>query len=226
MSKNPIRISNEEPWLVAFDCDGTLTTSAYRSSWHVVHKYFDTWETIGEPALRRFVEGKITYQDFCLIDAGAWVNRHEEEFQAALNNIELRPGVEKMLSFFQQHGCILVIISMGLSDIVERIANKYNFDFWIANEIVRRNQRITGEVIINVAFQKKGAILEQLLRQYNISQTNSIAFGDTSSDTSLFKVAGTAIAIQPSSSNLADMADFVYHDNDLSNLVEFFFRFD
>lgn len=226
MSKNPNRISNKQPWLVAFDCDGTLTTSAYRSSWHVVHKHFGTWETVGEPALRRFVEGKITYQEFCLLDAGAWVDRHENEYQAALNNIELRPGIEKVMSFFQQHGCILAIISMGLSDIVGRIATQYNFDFWVANEIVRRNQRITGEVVINVEFQKKGAILEELLKQFNISSNNSIAFGDTSSDISLFKVAGTAIAIEPSSSKVAEAADFVYHDKDLSNLVDFFFRFD
>ncbi|MFW9780168.1 MAG: HAD family hydrolase [Candidatus Heimdallarchaeota archaeon] len=226
MVHRQINISKKETWLVAFDCDGTLTTSASRSSWQVVHKYFGTWKSIGKPALERFMKNEISYQEFCIIDAGAWVNRHEKEYQAALNSVELREGIDKVMSFFKQNGCILAIISMGLSDIVASIATRFNVDFWIANEIVRRNHRITGEVIINVEYQKKGRILGNLLNRFNISPHNSIAFGDSGSDISMLKMAGTSIAIEPSSSKVAEAADFVYQDNDLSNLLDFFTQFD
>ncbi|MFW9855829.1 MAG: HAD family hydrolase [Candidatus Thorarchaeota archaeon] len=222
MVRRQFNISKEEPWLVAFDCDGTLTTRASRSSWQVVHKYFGTWESIGKPALQRFMKNEISYQEFCIIDAGAWVNRHETEYQAALNSVELRTGIDKIMTFFKQNGCILVIISMGLSDIVAKIAARFNVDFWIANEIVRRNQRITGEVMINVEFQKKGLILKNLLNRFDVSPDNSIAFGDSASDISMLKAAGTAIAIEPSSFKVAEVADFVCQDGDLSSLLNLF----
>jgi HAD superfamily PSPase-like hydrolase len=222
MVKNVNKIELNEPSLVAFDFDGTLTTAKYRSSWQAVHEYFGTWTSHGELALQKFLNRDITYYEFCKLDAEAWINRTEIEYQRALDTIELRKGVDEFIAFLKNHECILVIISMGLGDIVERFANNFNFNYWIANNIIRRNNVITGEVEINIDLGEKGKILEAILQKYRINQQNTIAIGDASADLEMFDVAGISIAIEPHSERVAAAADFVSHTTNLKDIISFF----
>jgi phosphoserine phosphatase len=204
---------------IAFDFDGTLTTIKHRSSWQSVHEYFDTWEDEGQIALRDFLDGKISYYDFCVADAHSWINRSEEEYQQALNTIEIREGLPELIEFLKTKKCILVIISMGLSDIVERVAREFNFDFWIANDVVRKKGRITGEVVVNVGVNDKGRILKSKLQDYDLPFQKSLAIGDSSADIEMFQSAYTSIAIEPSTEKVADQADFVCHSANLKAII-------
>ncbi|MFX0183605.1 MAG: HAD family hydrolase [Candidatus Hodarchaeota archaeon] len=216
------RIQLNKNVLVAFDFDGTLTTADFRSSWQAVHEYFGTWVSHGEPALQRFLKGEITYYEFCKLDAEAWINRTEAEYQRALDTIILREGVSEFVTFLQEQGCILVIISMGLGDIVKKFAQNYNFDYWIANDIIRHNNLITGEVMINIDLREKGKIFEAILQQYNIKPQNSVAIGDAWADIEMFEIAGVSIAIEPRNERIATSADYVCRSSDLRELISFF----
>jgi phosphoserine phosphatase len=216
------RINNFQGSLIAFDFDGTLTSADYRSSWQAVHEYFGTWATYGKKALQKFIEGEINYKEFCIADAYPWINQCESEYQKALATIKLREGISELLSFFKENYCVLIIISQGLGDMVEKIGKKYNFDFWIANELIRKKNRITGEVIVNVDSQEKGRILLSLLDSHKIPVENSIAIGDASADIEMFNTAQISIAIEPSSKKVADNADFVCKSKDLREIITFF----
>jgi phosphoserine phosphatase len=207
---------------IAFDFDGTLTTTKHRSSWQSVHEYFDTWEDEGQAALKSFLDGKISYYEFCKADANSWINRSEEEYQKALDTIEIREGLSELVDFLKKNECVLVIISMGLSDIVERVAKKFSFDFWIANDVIRKNNRITGEVKVNVDMNEKGKILQSKLQYYGIPFHKSIAIGDSTADIEMFQSAYTSIAIEPSSEVVAKNADFVSHSENLKSILSFF----
>ncbi|MFX0049856.1 MAG: HAD family hydrolase [Candidatus Hodarchaeota archaeon] len=222
MVKMVNKIELKETSLVAFDFDGTLTTAKYRSSWQAVHEYFGTWASHGEPALQKFLRHDITYYEFCKLDAEAWINRTEIEYRRALDTIKLREGVNEFINFLRKNECILVIISMGLGDIVERFAYNFNIDYWIANNIIRRNNIITGEVEINIDLGEKGRILEDILEQFHIQPQNAIAIGDASADLEMFDVAGISIAIEPHSERVATAADFVSHTTNLKDLISFF----
>jgi HAD superfamily PSPase-like hydrolase len=222
MSKRTSRIRKFQGSLIAFDFDGTLTTADFRSSWQAVHEYFGTWATHGKKALQKFIEGKINYTEFCIADAYPWTNQFESEYQKALATIKLRDGVSELLSFLKQNKCILVIISQGLGDLVAKTAKHYNFDFWIANELVRKMNKITGEVIVNVDAHEKGNILLSLLESFNIPQEKSIAIGDASADIDMFNAAQISIAIEPSSQKVAESADFVCQTKNLKEIIAFF----
>jgi phosphoserine phosphatase len=213
------RIQLNHSYLFAFDFDGTLTTSNYRSSWRVVHEYFGTWEKYGEPALQRFLKGEISYYQFCKSDAEPWINRTKEEYLRALRTIELRPGAHELLTFLKQRRCKLVIISMGLSEIVKNFADEYNFDYWISNDIIIRNNLITGDVDIKIDMNEKGTILEEIMNKYQIEAENSIAIGDASADISLFSSAGISIAIEPSNEQVAAAADYICSTTDLREII-------
>ncbi|UCE14135.1 MAG: hypothetical protein JSV04_02895, partial [Candidatus Heimdallarchaeota archaeon] len=85
-------IQLSESTLIAFDLDGTLTTADFRSSWQAVHEFFDTWESHGKPILQRFLRGEITYYEFDKLDAEVWIDRTEDEYQKAIDSIDLREG--------------------------------------------------------------------------------------------------------------------------------------
>ncbi len=216
------RIKNFQGSLIAFDFDGTLTTADYRSSWQAVHEYFGTWATHGEMALQQYIDGKINYTEFCIADAYPWINHFESEYQKALTTIKLRDGLSELLCFLKDYKCISVIISQGLGDLVEKIAKQYNFDFWIANKLIRKKNRITGEVVVNVDAHDKGNILMSLLESFNIPQEKSIAIGDASADIDMFKMAQVSIVIEPSSQKVSESADFVCQTKNLKEIISFF----
>jgi phosphoserine phosphatase len=222
MNRQREQIKDFEGGLIAFDFDGTLTTAEYRSSWQAVHEYFNTWASHGKIALEEFLEGKISYYEFCVADAYPWISRSEEEYRKALATIKLRKGLSELIDFLKEKGCFLAIISMGLGDIVEKVAKKYQFNFWIANELVRKNGIITGEVKVNVDLNEKGKILLSLLDKHRIPIRKSIAIGDASADIELFKTAGTSIVIEPSSERVASYADFICQTKNLKEIISFF----
>ncbi len=208
--------------LIAFDLDGTLTTANYRSSWQAVHEFFGTWKTHGEVILHRFLRGEISYYEFDKADAEVWIDRTEDEYQEAIANIKLREGARELISFFKEKGCKLIILSMGLKDIVEKIAIEFDFDYWIGNELIRRDNRITGDVKVKIGWKEKGKILRTILQRFQIHPHNSIAIGDSTADIDMFKVAGLSIAIEPSSEVVAVAADLVCQTKNLAEIISFF----
>jgi phosphoserine phosphatase len=222
MKKSSERIQLSESTLIAFDFDGTLTTADFRSSWQAVHEFFGTWETHGETFLQRFIRGEISYYEFCKADAEVWIGRTEDEYQEAIAYIELREGTTELISFLKKKRCKLIILSMGLEDIVKKIALQLGFDYWIGNELIRLNNLITGDVRINIGWEEKGGILNDLLQRFKILPENSIAIGDSTADIDMFKVAGLSITIEPSSERVAAAADIVCQTKNLKEIISFF----
>ncbi|MHA2345337.1 MAG: HAD family hydrolase [Candidatus Hodarchaeales archaeon] len=208
--------------LIVFDFDGTITTSRYRSSWQSVHEYFDTWESHGKKALQDFIDDKINYYEFCKADAYPWINRSEEEYLEALASIKIREGFDELIHFLKIKDCKLAIISMGLGDIVKRIATDYKFDYWIANDVIRQKGRLTGDIIINVDSTRKGTIVKSLIKSYDIPKTKSIAIGDSSADIEMFKEVALSIVIDPSSEKVAESADIVCKTENLEEIIRIF----
>lgn len=220
MRKSEKKIVLSKKTLVAFDLDGTLTTS--RSCWEDIHRAFGTWESHGKALLDQFLRGELSYEEFDKKDAEVWIGRTEDEYFTALDTIVLRDGIEELIGFLKLKECILVIISMGLKEIVERIAKQYNFDYWVANELVWKEGVITGDVIVNVGWNEKSTILIEILNKFQINPHNSIAIGDSSADIDMFEEAEYSIAINASSVKVINAADFVCKTDNLREIISFF----
>ncbi|MFX1285248.1 MAG: HAD family hydrolase [Promethearchaeota archaeon] len=221
MQKKAKKIQLSESTLIAFDLDGTLTTADYRSSWQAVHEFFGTWEIYGKAILHRFLKGEISYYEFDKADAEVWIDRTEEEYQKALASIKIREGAKELISFLKGKECKLVILSMGLEDIVEKVALQFGFDYWIGNELIRHNNRITGEVKVKIGWNEKGDVLKKVLQHFQIPLQNSIAIGDSTADIDMFKIAELSIAIEPSSEKVAKAADLVCQTKNLEEIISF-----
>ena len=222
MKRSSEQFQLSESTLVAFDLDGTLTTTDFRSSWQAVHEFFGTWENYGELVLQRFLRGEISYYEFCKADAEAWIGHTEDEYQEAISRIELREGTAELISFLKEKGCKLIILSMGLEDIVEKIALELEFDYWIGNALIRHNNRISGDVKINVGWEQKGKILKNVLKRFKILPEKSVAIGDSTADIDMFKIAGLSIAIEPSSKRVVAASDIVCQTKNMKEIISFF----
>lgn len=222
MKKSRKQFQLSESTLVAFDLDGTLTTTDFRSSWQAVHEFFGTWKTHGELVLQRFLRGEISYYEFCKADAEAWIDRTEDEYQEAISCIELREGTKELISFLKKKGCKLTILSMGLMDIVKKIALQLEFDYWIGNELIRLDNRISGEVKVNIGWKEKGKALENILERFKMPSERSVAIGDSTADIDMFKVAGLSISIEPSSKHVAAASDIVCQTTNMKEIISFF----
>ena len=111
---------------------------------------------------------------------------------------------------------------MGLKELVERIANQYDFDFWVANELTWEDGVISGDVIVNVGWNEKSRILKEILNKFQINPHNSIAIGDSSADIDMFEEAEYSIAIGASSDEVINAVDFVCKTDNLREIMSFF----
>jgi len=219
MLKNTNLIHSSKKSLVAFDLDGTLTTS--RSCWEDVHKFFGTWESHGKKILDQFLRGELSYEEFDKKDVEVWIGRTRTEYMAAFETIRYRDGIEELIAFLKDKGCFLALISAGLQEFVDIVAKRYDFDYWIGNEIIWKDDIITGDIKINVDGNKKGLILQNILERYQIPVQNSIAIGDSTADIDMFKAAGLSIAINTRSKQVTEIVDFVCQSDDLKEIITY-----
>ena len=179
--------------LVIWDCDGTLTTVT--SAWQWIHEHLGTWDR-GKQHLNDFLEQRITYEEFACNDASEWKGMSENDLRKILMRIPLRDDQGTALLYFKRTGLKQVLISSGLSLLTQHITSLFPvFDQEIANELLMRNGKVSGEVIIRVPWGGKAHIAKQICQSFNTSPSNCLAIGDSPSDLSLFRFCGYSIAL-------------------------------
>jgi phosphoserine phosphatase len=135
--------------IVFFDCDGTLTT--VKSSWQHIHERLGIWDRKADEFQRLFRAGEIDYLEFCRRDASLWKGMTEKRVLEIVGEIPYHDGVRETMQRLRSEGVITVLLSTGLSVLVERVKRELGMTLAVANELVVENGVLTGEVRINVS---------------------------------------------------------------------------
>jgi len=204
---------------VIFDVDGTLTTT--RSIWQFLHEHLGTWETAGKQYLQQYLHGQITYEEFAKLDAEVWKNIPFEMVTNIISQVEYVEGIYEVISHLKTLDSQILLISSGLSVLVNRLVRELDITGGIANELEVLHGKLTGEVNIRVSWNGKGVVLKQLAKQYNLDLEKTVAVGDSDTDIGMFELCGTSIAFNPSSEAVIQAADHVIYDPDLRNILNF-----
>ena len=115
---------------IAFlDCDGTLTT--VRSSWEHLHRRLGLWTENADEYQALFRQGSIDYHEFCRRDAFLWKGLKLDSVLPVLNDIPYQPGARELVRSLKEAGIITVIISTGLSFLVEKVKNELGIDRYV-----------------------------------------------------------------------------------------------
>jgi phosphoserine phosphatase len=180
---------------VALDVCGVLTT--HKSVWQFIHEELGLWENNAERFQDDFLAGRISYREFCDLDARLWAGIATGEMERIIDRLPLREDIDELFSLFTNRSLRVGLISTGLTLLTDRLARRYAVDFSIANHLLWENGRLTGEVEIRVEHDGKGQALGRFARSVGVDPSEIIAVGDSDSDIPMFRAAGKAVGFVP-----------------------------
>jgi phosphoserine phosphatase len=170
--------------VVFLDCDGTLTK--VKSSWEYLHRRLNLWTENADAYQRLFREGKIDYHEFCRRDALLWKGLPLSAVYGVVGEISYRENAGGAVGELKKMGVLTIIISSGLSLLVDRVRADLSVDRAISNELVSQDGHLTGGVRINVEYNRKGPLVKKFLKGLGLRKEESAAVGDGDGDAGMF----------------------------------------
>jgi phosphoserine phosphatase len=170
--------------VVFFDCDGTLTKT--KSSWEYLHRRLNLWTKNADAYQALFREGKIDYQEFCRRDAFLWRGLPVSMVYQLISEIPYQENAAGVVDALKKSGIFTVIISSGLSLLVDRVKNDLSVDLAFSNKLASRAGLLTGGIKINVEYNQKGALVRGVLDFLGLRKEEASAVGDGDGDKGMF----------------------------------------
>ena len=203
--------------IVFFDCDGTLTQ--VKSSWEYLHRRLGLWDDNADEFQRLFREGKIDYYEFCKRDALLWKGLPVERVMRVIGEIPYQEGVQELTSWLHKEGILSVILSTGLSFLVDRVREDLRMARSLSNELLAHDGHLTGEIKINVEHDDKAYWVKRILGELSIAPGDAAAIGDGEGDKGMFESVGLSIGynLPP---KLLSMVDHAVYNGSLASAAE------
>ena len=224
--------------IVFFDCDGTLTT--VKSSWQYLHERLNLWDRNADEFQHLYRSGEIDYGEFCRRDAALWKGISEARVRGIMGDIAYHQGVRETMADLHRQGVRTVLLSTGLSFLVEKVKRELAIDLAISNELIVEEGVLTGGVRIHVAHddvpapgasaceesegprsatRNKGHWVRSILRDFGLKREEAAAVGDGDGDRGMFEEAGVAIGYYPSG-KIIPLLDHVLDDGSFQEVFE------
>ena len=202
--------------VVVFDVDGTLLKAV--SSWKFFHEKLGTWEK-GKKYAEQFFQGTITYENWAKLDASLWRGEKLERIKQIVGSMPYTNGAQQVIATLRKHGFRVILLSAGLSPVIERIEKDIAVDASLANELKVKNGLLTGDVKTNVSFDNKNVVLTRMLKKFNSGIEECAAVGDDETMIPLFEEVSLSIAFNPRSPTVEEQADIVIKSDDLHEVL-------
>lgn len=209
--------------LVAFDMDGTLL--AGRLIFALANRFGFTKK------LETIMEGSGPEYEKTKRIASLLEGISLEQFYHILGLIPLSTGSEAVARELKHRGYILAIISDSYTLATEWLRERLGLDYTIANELILKNGKLTGEIKMPLGWAKakeqclkhsvcKLTALVDLSQKTGIPLTRCVAIGDNLADVCMVEEAGLGIAFNPKHPKLEKAADVIISE-DLSRILPF-----
>jgi len=167
---------------VIFDLDGTLTMVP--SPWRYVHERLGLWEDTACHYLNEWLDGKISYEEFCRRDTKLWNGRTVGEINAFLDEIDLNRHVPTVVEQLVARRIPSIIISSGFKYVAAKIQQQCGWD----PLLIYANELVEGPMVqINVSGDSssplsKKALAERALKSVDSSLGSTLVVSDTVRD--------------------------------------------
>lgn len=204
--------------LIIFDIDGTIVQ--HISSWRFIHEKLNLWDEIAFKYQNQFLAGKISYRKFCYLDAAHWKGIPKKKIYAIFKKAKYSKNAVTCIKKLKKKGFKLAAISTGLQFMAERVKKELGFDYVLANKLVFKNGKLSGEVKINIAHGAKGAIVRKILEKFKVKQSEVVSIGDSAGDIPMAKMSGYSIAFNSSSEELSKVADYECKTRDFGEIYK------
>lgn len=209
--------------LILFDMDGTLI--ADRGIFVIAEKMGfidDLWRLVRDDSME-FYQRSI---EIAKLSKGYNCN----DFLDIFRDIPFQKNLENVVSKLKEKKFIIAVATDSYQFLADDVKNRLGFDHAFANDLVIKDNTITGSLVINNKDLKKdfitdnvysickSAVLEELCNKYKISLDEAIAVGDGRVDKGMIAKAGLGIAFN-APKDVNNVADVV--TTDMSILLEY-----
>ena len=201
---------------VVFDIDGTIVEPV--SSWRYIHEKLGKWDVLAFRYQELFQAGKITYRQFCKMDAVHWKGMREDEMAGLFHDVRYFANVETCMRRLRKKGLRLMAVSTGLQFLAEKVKRELGFERVECNRLKHRAGVLTGGVEINIPHGGKGRMLKRMLKEEGIDASAVVGVGDSEGDIPMTRVCGYSIAFNVSCGKLARSVDYVCKTKDFKEV--------
>lgn len=115
--------------------------------------------------------------------------------QVYQERLRLNPGAEIMLSGLKSRGIRVALVSGGFTYFTQRLQQRLQLDYTLANELEIVDGKLTGRVLGNiVGAEGKAAFLQKLCTDLKLAPSQTLAMGDGANDLKMMRSAGLSVA--------------------------------
>jgi phosphoserine phosphatase SerB len=214
-------VYSTEPRLIVFDMDGTLIADRF---------IFRLARRFGfEAKLKKIMSASIPEHEKTRKVAALLKGISVKQAVDTFDQIPLSPGVLETVAELKKEGHVLAIVSDSYTLVTERLKEKLGFDYTVANELMVKEGKATGEVKmpLNWAGNRKECLkhsvcklnaMLSLSEKTKIPLERTVAVGDNNADICMLKEAGLGVAFNPKTKAVERNAD-VTLKGDMSGLL-------
>jgi phosphoserine phosphatase len=144
-----------------------------------------------------------------------------EQLEILTQTITLTQGAEELISMLHSMGYKVGVVSGGFTFFTDYLKKRLKLDYVFANELEIENGVVTGRIMGDIIdAEGKGAIIQSIAEQENISPDQIVAVGDGANDRFMLENAGLAIGFNPKEI-LKEYSDGLISSENLSGLRYF-----
>ena len=141
-------------------------------------------------------------------------------FPKILEQIEVTPGAESLITELHQRGYKVGLVSGGFHEVIDPIARSLGIDLVRANRLQVSDGHLTGKVLGEIITpERKKESLLTWAKENHVPQSQTIAMGDGANDLPMIETAGIGIAFM-AKPIVAERAPYRIEKRDLSLVLE------
>ena len=203
--------------VVVFDLDGTLirdTTTSLVMADALGHR------PVVEELEELYGSYQISNHDFASREAALFTGLSRETIRRSLREAPWIAGLSETLKILTSHGCTLLLATLAWRFAVEEIEHRHWFAAVSGAEMDLEDNVLTGRVANHLDEEGKLDFVRQWCVSQGVPLSEVACIGDSRSDVPLFRVCGTAIALNATADAQA-VATRAVDTNDLRDLLPF-----
>ena len=205
--------------LVVFDMDGTIIEP--RSSWAMIHDYFGTDNS---EMLQMYIDHKVSDEEFVKADIKLWNSKsevpvNEQYINSILDKAKPRDGARELMASLHEVSIKTVILSGGIQYLADKWAKEWDMSGAFANELIDdADGNLTAN--INASGHNKGPLMEKIVKDFGLTNSEVAAVGDTMVDLPMFEIAGLSIAVNTNDERVISKSKYHLKEGSMKQLTD------